>query len=206
MKFKIKYLSIILIIILSFGLIGCSSDSPYKTQFNTDFTQWKKIIEDNSKTMTDNQIVDIDAFQVKYFYREGDSYNENFQKEYISYIETKMTEALTSKNINFIDNLVNSSRLLAVNSVGNIEKTRIELYARSSILSPRELRDGFYSTEARIEPSIGMTELQVGNSTWGYSSDKNITKTANSNSAQWVYKDNKYIYFENGIVTAIQTH
>lgn len=56
-------------------------------------------------------------------------------------------------------------------------------------------------------PTIGMTAEEVENSTWGKPYDINKTITNYSISEQWVYKSGsnfKYIYFEDGIVTAIQ--
>jgi hypothetical protein len=53
------------------------------------------------------------------------------------------------------------------------------------------------------EPEIGMTEDEVIN-ILGEPKKRNITETASSTSEQWVYYSN-YVYFENGIVTAIQT-
>lgn len=54
------------------------------------------------------------------------------------------------------------------------------------------------------DPKIGMNEFEVLNSTWGEPKKKNITETQNGKHEQWVYSNNKYIYFENGIVTSIQ--
>ena len=56
-------------------------------------------------------------------------------------------------------------------------------------------------------PAIGMTADEVENSTWGKPYDINKTTTKNGISEQWVYKSGssfKYIYLENGVVTAIQ--
>lgn len=54
------------------------------------------------------------------------------------------------------------------------------------------------------EPSIGMTKNEVLNSTWGEPEDINRTTTRYGTSEQWCYNGNKYIYFEDGIVTSIQ--
>ena len=59
----------------------------------------------------------------------------------------------------------------------------------------------------KIEPAIGMTSDEVKKSTWGEPSDINKTTTKYGIHEQWVYKSpvkNKYIYFEDGLVTAIQ--
>ena len=57
------------------------------------------------------------------------------------------------------------------------------------------------------DPTIGMTPEEVKNSTWGDPSDINKTITKYGVREQWVYRSsvkNKYIYFEDGLVTAIQ--
>lgn len=53
-------------------------------------------------------------------------------------------------------------------------------------------------------PQIGMTKLEIENSTWGKPKDINKTTTAYGTQEQWCYSGYRYIYFENGIVTAIQ--
>jgi len=55
-----------------------------------------------------------------------------------------------------------------------------------------------------IEPAVGMTKDAVLEGAWGSPEKKNITETAAGISEQWVYGNGRYIYFENGIVTAIQ--
>lgn len=56
----------------------------------------------------------------------------------------------------------------------------------------------------KVAPAIGMTKEQVHNSVWGTPDDKNIDEYAWGVHEQWVYDDRGYIYFEDGIVTAIQ--
>lgn len=58
--------------------------------------------------------------------------------------------------------------------------------------------------EVKLEPQIGMTKEEVENSTWGIPEKINKTTTAFGVSEQWVYPNYQYIYFDNGIVTAIQ--
>ena len=53
-------------------------------------------------------------------------------------------------------------------------------------------------------PAIGMTAEEVKNSSWGKPSDINKTTTAYGIHEQWVYSGNRYIYLDDGIVTAIQ--
>lgn len=52
--------------------------------------------------------------------------------------------------------------------------------------------------------SIGMTEDEVLHSKWGEPEGKNITETKSGVSEQWVYPNNQYVYFEDGVVTGIQ--
>lgn len=58
--------------------------------------------------------------------------------------------------------------------------------------------------DPKKSPAIGMTAEEVRNSTWGSPDKINTTITANTTYEQWCYSNNRYIYFENGIVTAIQ--
>ncbi len=53
-------------------------------------------------------------------------------------------------------------------------------------------------------PQIGMTASEVEKSNWGIPNKINKTTTAYGTDEQWVYGNGKYIYLENGIVTAIQ--
>lgn len=54
------------------------------------------------------------------------------------------------------------------------------------------------------EPAIGMTAQEVRYSTWGSPKDINKTTTAYGVSEQWVYDGRRYIYLDDGVVTAIQ--
>lgn len=53
-------------------------------------------------------------------------------------------------------------------------------------------------------PAIGMTPDEVRNSYWGNPKEINKTTTAYGTSEQWVYSGYRYIYFDDGVVTAIQ--
>lgn len=104
----------------------------------------------------------------------------------------------------------------AIRSDGTIlntqqSKTAIERAKKDSTLSKsdRELLDKIkkaeeYAKAEKNKPKIGMTALQVKNSSWGEPKKINKTTTAYSITEQWVYLDNKYVYLENGIVTTIQ--
>lgn len=60
-----------------------------------------------------------------------------------------------------------------------------------------------YESDYKQEPRIGMTHEQVEASTWGKPKEINKTTYAWGTSEQWVYSGYRYIYFDNGKVTAI---
>ncbi|MFC1718943.1 hypothetical protein ACFL6S_35155 [Candidatus Poribacteria bacterium] len=55
--------------------------------------------------------------------------------------------------------------------------------------------------EAEID--LGMTKDQA-TTLWGSPQKVNRTKTTAGTHEQWVYNRNRYLYFDNGILTAIQ--
>lgn len=57
---------------------------------------------------------------------------------------------------------------------------------------------------ASVEPKVGMTADEARSSLWGIPGKINRTDTSYGSSEQWIYYGNRYIYIENGIVTAIQ--
>jgi hypothetical protein len=62
-----------------------------------------------------------------------------------------------------------------------------------------------YTAPSLPDPSIGMiAEDVVNGTTWGKPDDVNRTTTKNGVSEQWVYPGDRYLYFEDGILTAIQ--
>lgn len=61
-----------------------------------------------------------------------------------------------------------------------------------------------YVPEERAKPYIGMTKVQLEESSWGKPKDINRTTTAYGVREQWCYSGYKYVYVENGVVTAIQ--
>ncbi|ANY70444.1 hypothetical protein BBD42_31060 [Paenibacillus sp. BIHB 4019] len=68
----------------------------------------------------------------------------------------------------------------------------------------KEYYEDSYQRPEIKSPSVGMTKQEVLDSTWGKPIDINKTTTKYGVSEQWVYKNYKYIYFEDGIVTTIQ--
>jgi hypothetical protein len=58
--------------------------------------------------------------------------------------------------------------------------------------------------DAKLNPTIGMTEEAVIKSTWGESQSKNRTVTEKSVREQWVYSNYRYLYFQDGILISFQ--
>lgn len=58
--------------------------------------------------------------------------------------------------------------------------------------------------EQKKEPEIGMTASEVRASTWGNPNKINKTTTVYGTSEQWCYSNYRYIYLDDGYVTAIQ--
>ena len=58
--------------------------------------------------------------------------------------------------------------------------------------------------KAKNVPAIGMTADEVRNSSWGEPKKINKTTYEWGTSEQWVYSLDRYVYLENGRVTAIQ--
>lgn len=53
--------------------------------------------------------------------------------------------------------------------------------------------------------SVGMTAQQVIESSWGKPQKINVTITGRGKHEQWVYNSSSYLYFEDGVLTSIQT-
>lgn len=73
----------------------------------------------------------------------------------------------------------------------------------SEIRTYEKVSDSTEVPAEKVEPTIGMTESEVYASTWGMPKNVNRTTTETGEEEQWVYESG-YIYFRNGIVTAIQ--
>jgi len=55
------------------------------------------------------------------------------------------------------------------------------------------------------DPTIGMTAHEAMTSTWGQPETKNRTVTKYGSREQWVYGEGRYLYLEDGRVTAISS-
>jgi hypothetical protein len=52
--------------------------------------------------------------------------------------------------------------------------------------------------------TVGMSQQDVLDSSWGRPESVNRTTTARGTREQWVYGGRNYLYFENGVLTTIQ--
>lgn len=59
-------------------------------------------------------------------------------------------------------------------------------------------------TSEKYPPQIYMTDYEVLDSTWGRPQKVNKTTTEYGVREQWVYSNNRYLYFEDGYLTSIQ--
>lgn len=78
------------------------------------------------------------------------------------------------------------------------------IYNYTQYHTKEELVERTQKSQNMSVPEIGMTESEVLDSTWGEPEKINKTTTKYGVHEQWVYSDNRYIYFDDGIVTAIQ--
>lgn len=91
-----------------------------------------------------------------------------------------------------------SDDIIMLNGDKLTEKDYLGTYTYTKISSDKSI------PASSPEPSIGMTAEEVRSSQWGEPESINKTTTASTVHEQWVYPNNKYIYLDNGIVTAIQ--
>lgn len=141
--------------------------------------------------------------QIRYFYKREDRYGlEHFQSYIYNWSKTE-DFAYGYENINYWNKIssVNDSQggKLIINGFEEYEFIDKNI---ANIVADVKAEEAI--ERARVEPAIGMTEYEVRNSTWGSPKDINKTTTAYSTYEQWVYRNYRYIYFENGIVTSIQ--
>lgn len=79
----------------------------------------------------------------------------------------------------------------------------ISLYSPDKIKEKRTKEKGA-DINTDTKPEIGMTKDQVLNTSWGKPNRINTTENAWGIHEQWCYSGQRYIYFDDGIVTTIQ--
>lgn len=78
------------------------------------------------------------------------------------------------------------------------------LYEKNNETTYDDLEELYQTEISKTKPSIGMTAEEVRNSTWGEPNKINKTTTKYGTSEQWVYGGGKYVYLDDGVVSAIQ--
>ncbi len=84
------------------------------------------------------------------------------------------------------------------------DKKNPSYYVATSKYTKEQLIERTQKSQNMTAPLIGMTADEVLASTWGEPEKINRTTTAYGVSEQWVYSGNRYVYLDDGIVTAIQ--
>lgn len=102
--------------------------------------------------------------------------------------------------------IMDSTDRITINEKGNLVYTTKdylgkEVYDEYMIISRNTEIPIAYK---KSEPTIGMTKSEVENSTWGNPNKINKTTTQYGVHEQWVYSGNRYLYFDDGILTSIQ--
>lgn len=141
-------------------------------------------------------IISEDNITALYYEEYGDDVDKENTKQYhFDYDEEGHLVVFSYNTPKYIYEIQNDGRLLSkqVSSTANLENYYVKV--SDTTVLPNVIE--------KVPPRIGMTELEVYESTWGSPKHKNTTETKYGKHEQWVY-DNGYIYFDDGIVTAIQ--
>lgn len=92
-----------------------------------------------------------------------------------------------------------------INANGQLTKERIHKNPNENTVQTfKKMNESTALPTGIKNPQIGMTAEEVKKSTWGEPETINKTTTKYGTREQWVYGLHKYVYLENGIVTAIQ--
>lgn len=142
------------------------------------------MIEDDEVEVAINAYIDA-----KYEYeREKDNRYGGFYgtKLQLAYIDPNYDRVYSTKIKQYVHKIMNDEEWASMHAEYHARMDKIE----ENLNKP--------------EPAIGMTAEEVRNSRWGSPSKINTTITKYGTSEQWVYSNYKYVYLENGVVTAIQ--
>lgn len=115
-------------------------------------------------------------------------------KSYVQDIESQKT--LTHDRIRSIEALARDYPEKA--------KRYEKLLSTLNASADQERRDSSFRNRFTRTPRIGSTMQEVITTFWGHPSSVNKTTTVRGTSEQWVYDVGRYLYFDNGILTAIQ--
>lgn len=145
---------------------------------------------DDSEKLSNSEIEELDPILQDIFGTTVEEQNISFKYSGKGDYEFDLPKNLTQESVCLLS--WNSDNMIAF--MNKKPKKEVDIVQESEI-------------PIKKEPSIGMTGDEVKSSKWGEPSDINKTTTKYGVSEQWVYKygtEYRYIYFEDGIVTAIQ--
>lgn len=158
------------------------------TWFSEGPSQTKLIISD-----TDLELVFVSGGQITDVFKRTVTVKDDIIYEMYAGLPTNVVYKLESKE-KLLQGVKEND---AEDSEFNFDGEKSEIWVRTSdIIRPLYVKD--------TSPKIGMTADEVRSSSWGSPQSINKTTTKFGVSEQWVYSGYKYIYLDNGIVTAIQ--
>ena len=192
---------ILLVLFLSIALIACSNNqqavnnetinienNDTEEKLTLELIQLfkeKKYDEIISKTLKQNTELEKEFFNIAFAFK-------NIEIKTSTWFERDYEYALGKLNLiknppNEITEEINKTKM-------KIERNYVEY-----------LMEKLYFPIGESQPvHIGMTQVEVLKKGWGKPIDINRTTTANGVDEQWVYKNNHYLYFEDGILVTIQ--
>lgn len=85
------------------------------------------------------------------------------------------------------------------------EKLERERASSSKAVAQQPLTYQPPAQKVHSNPAIGMSEYEASNTMWGRPESINRTETRHGTREQWVYGGGRYLYLENGRVTAISS-
>lgn len=220
-----KVQKIIMVLMSGLILIGCSNKIDSYEIINMFQEDPSKAIEvysklnDKDKLQVNNDIVEKANQKYEQFYNEEVEISETFQflrnfgeveevKDEIDSIRSNMNILIMSKD-NYEDgefaynNGYYSGAILSYEKVDQMSPYYDDALAKAKIC--QKLFNGKeYVNPNAVEPYIGMLESEIKNCIWGDPEDINETITKYGTKKQYVYSNYRYLYFEDGVLTAIQ--
>lgn len=122
--------------------------------------------------------------------------------EYIGKTNLKLYDISNINNFIKNDKLINFVVEYRNNVYSDIRSNEVKL-EQEKIEKQKEIEEE-KKRKAEQEPKVGMSKDDVLAGKWGEPSKKNITDTKYGTHEQWIYSGNRYIYFDDGVVTSIQ--
>lgn len=106
-----------------------------------------------------------------------------------------------------------ADRLIAIELIERTDKAKAQEFAaikarlqKTVAQQEAKARKAVAALKRSQGVTIGMSEQDVLDSSWGRPTKKNLTISAHGTREQWVYDGHQYLYFTNGRLTGIQTN